>query len=95
MNIYVGNVSFKAGEEDLRKLFSTYGEVSRVSIIMDQATGRSRGFAFVEMTDDAAGKAAIAALNGKDMLGRALTVNEARPRPQGGGRRMGNPEGRS
>jgi len=93
MNIYVGNLSFKASEEDLRQTFGAYGQVASVAIIKDQVTGRSRGFAFVEMPNANEGSAAIAALNGKDMMGRALTVNEARPRterpPRTGGDRGG------
>ena len=90
MNIYVGNLSFKATDEDLRQTFGAYGEVSSASIISDRATGRSRGFGFVEMPNDEEGSAAIAALNGKDMMGRNLTVNEARPREErGGGGRSG------
>jgi cold-inducible RNA-binding protein len=87
MNIYVGNLSFTASEEDIRNAFSAYGAVSSVAIIMDQATGKSRGFGFVEMPTSAEGQAAIAALNGKDLMGRPLTVNEARPRTPGGGNR--------
>jgi cold-inducible RNA-binding protein len=89
MNIYVGNLSFKAGEDDIRTAFATYGQVTSVAIIMDQATGKSRGFGFVEMPNAPEGQAAIAALNGKDLLGRPLTVNEARPRTPGGNRRPG------
>jgi cold-inducible RNA-binding protein len=88
MNIYVGNLSFQAGEEDVRQTFAAYGQVSSVAIIKDQFTGKSRGFAFVEMPNAAEANAAIAALNGKELEGRALTVNEARPRaerPAGGG----------
>jgi RNA recognition motif-containing protein len=91
MNIYVGNLSFKAGEDDVRQAFTAYGQVDSVAIITDKATGRSKGFAFVEMSNNEEANAAISALNGKEMLGRALTVNEARPReeraprPGGGG----------
>jgi RNA recognition motif-containing protein len=85
-NIYVGNCSYDSTEEQLRDLFATYGEVERVSIIRDRETGRSRGFAFVEMPDSAAAQAAIEGLNGTDLGGRALKVNEARPkRDRGGG----------
>ncbi|MBN1845672.1 MAG: RNA-binding protein [Sedimentisphaerales bacterium] len=88
MNIYVGNLSFSATEEELRELFSSYGQVDSVSIIMDRATGRSRGFAFVEMADDAEGQEAIEQINGKEWGDRALKVNQARPRANdGGGRR--------
>jgi RNA recognition motif-containing protein len=87
MNIYVGNLSFDAGEADVRQLFEAHGQVSSVSIIEDKFTGRPRGFAFVEMPTDAEAQAAIAGLNGKDFKGRPLTVNEARPRTEhrGGG----------
>ena len=87
MNIYVGNLSFDAGESDVRQLFEAHGQVASVSIIEDKFTGRPRGFAFVEMAQDAEAQAAIAALNGKDFKGRPLTVNEARPRTEhrGGG----------
>jgi RNA recognition motif-containing protein len=81
MNIYVGNLSFRSSEDDLRDVFSEFGEVESVKIITDRETGRSRGFAFVEMSNDDAGANAIASLNGRDHLGRDLTVNEARPRP--------------
>jgi RNA recognition motif-containing protein len=76
--IYVGNLPFRATEEELSGLFSEIGAVESVSIITDRDTGRSKGFGFVSMSDDDADKA-IAALNGKDFAGRALTVNEARP----------------
>jgi len=85
MNIYVGNLSFKAGEVEVRQAFSAFGTVSSVAIIKDQATGKSRGFAFVEMPNAAEGTAAIAGMNGKDLLGRQLMVNEARPRAEGSG----------
>ena len=85
-NIYVGNLAFSTTEEELNTLFAEYGEVDRVNIITDRETGRSRGFGFVEMSDDSAAKTAIEALNGKDIDGRALTVNEARPRADRGGR---------
>ena len=89
MNIYVGNLSFDAGEADVRQLFEAYGQVSSVSIIEDKFTGRPRGFAFVEMAQDSEAQAAIAALNSKDFKGRALTVNEARPRTERGPRSGG------
>jgi RNA recognition motif-containing protein len=85
MNIYVGNLPFKINEEDIRKAFAVYGTVTTVNIIKDPATQKSRGFAFVQMANNAEAQAAIAALNGKDFLGRPLTVNEARPRTPGGG----------
>jgi RNA recognition motif-containing protein len=82
MNIYVGNLSFEAGEADVRQMFEAHGQVASVSIIEDKFTGRPRGFAFVEMPTDAEAQAAIAALNAKDYKGRPLTVNEARPRTE-------------
>jgi RNA recognition motif-containing protein len=93
MNIYVGNLSFKASEVEVRQAFAAFGQVSSVAIIKDQATGKSRGFAFVEMPNNAEGQAAIAGLNGKDLMGRQLMVNEARPRTPGvGPRRPGGPD---
>lgn len=80
MNIYVGNLSWEASEQDLRAAFEAYGKVSSASIIKDKLTDRSRGFGFVEMDSVAEAQAAIKALNGQDFKGRALTVNEARPR---------------
>jgi RNA recognition motif-containing protein len=80
MKIYVGNLSFKATESDVEQLFNQHGEVDSVSIVLDRQTGRSRGFAFVEMKNDEQARAAIAALNGNEVDGRSLTVNEARPR---------------
>ena len=80
MNIYVGNLSFQASEEDVRAAFAAFGEVSSASIIKDKFTGQSRGFAFVEMPNADEGKAAIQGMNGKDLKGRSLTVNEARPK---------------
>ena len=84
-NIFVGNLDFAATESSLRSLFEPYGKVDRVNLVTDRDTGRSRGFAFVEMTDSAEADRAIAALNGTDLDGRALNINEARPKPQGGG----------
>lgn len=80
MNIYVGNLSYGMSEEELRQAFSAHGEVSSVKILMDRETGRSRGFGFVEMPNQSEGEAAVADLNGKDVGGRSLRVNEARPR---------------
>jgi RNA recognition motif-containing protein len=80
MNIYVGNLSYAMSEGELRDAFSAFGEVSSVKILMDRETGRSRGFGFVEMPNQSEGQAAIMNLNGKDVGGRALRVNEARPR---------------
>jgi cold-inducible RNA-binding protein len=94
MNIYVGNLSWETTEEDLRSAFAAFGVVSSASIVKDKFSGRSRGFGFVEMPDKAQGQAAIDALNGKDMKGRNLAVNEARARtdaPRGGG--SGRPGG--
>ncbi|MCW5911127.1 MAG: RNA-binding protein [Cyclobacteriaceae bacterium] len=90
MNIYVANIPWKASEEQLKQLFAEYGDVSSAKIIMDKVTQRSRGFGFVEMADDSAGRAAIAGLNGFDFLGKTLVVNEARPREEGGGSRGGS-----
>jgi len=91
MNIYVGNLSFRATEEDLRALFGEFGEVTSAKLVTDRETGRSRGFGFVEMADNASGQAAIDALDGQEHQGRNLTVNEARPREprehRGGGNR--------
>jgi cold-inducible RNA-binding protein len=85
MNIFVGNMSYETTEDEIREAFQAHGEVTSASIIMDRATGRSKGFGFVEMADPAQANAAIAALNLKEFHGRALTVNEARPRGAGGG----------
>ncbi len=90
MNIYVGNLAWEVSDDDLRKAFMAYGRVTSASVIKDKVSGRSRGFGFVEMASSSEGEAAITALNGKDMKGRALRVNEARPReetvgPRGGG----------
>lgn len=86
--LYVGNLSYGTSEGDLRQLFEGQGSVTSCSLIMDKFTGKSRGFAFVEMASPADAQKAISALNGHDLDGRALTVNEARPRedrPRGGG----------
>ncbi|MDP9253601.1 MAG: RNA-binding protein [Verrucomicrobiota bacterium] len=82
MKLYVGNLSFETTENDLQDLFEQHGKVSEVALVMDRATGRSRGFAFVTMGDTTEGNAAMAALNGKEVGGRTLTVNEARPREE-------------
>ena len=87
-NIFVGNLSFDATDATIRALFETHGTVENVNVITDRDTGRSKGFGFVEMADDAEAQRAILAVNGKEIDGRALTVNEARPktdRPAGGG----------
>ena len=80
MNLYVGNLSYDMSEENLRTQFAEYGEVQSAKIITDKFTGRSRGFGFVEMNSDDEGKKAMEELNGKDVEGRQLVVNEARPR---------------
>jgi len=85
MKLYVGNLSFETTENDLEDLFNQHGSVREVALVMDRVTGRSRGFAFVTMSDAAGGKAAIAALDGKPLANRNLTVNEARPREERGG----------
>ncbi len=87
MNIYVGNLSFQATDEDLLAEFGAFGTVKSASVIMDKMTGQSRGFGFVEMATTSEGEAAIAALNGKDLKGRALRINEARPREERAPRR--------
>ena len=84
-NIFVGNLSFDATEKAVRSLFEQYGTVDRVNIVTDRDTGRARGFGFVEMNNDSEGLNAIAGLNGRDMDGRALNVNEARPKENRGG----------
>jgi len=95
-NIFVGNLDFNTSEEELRQAFEGYGQVDRVSIMTDRETGRSRGFGFVEMTNAEDGEKAIAALNGTQLGGRTLNVNEARPKAErsgggggGGGRDRG------
>ena len=87
MNIYAGNLPWGLSEEDIREAFEAFGEVVSVKIIKDKFTGRSRGFGFVEMPNQEEGEAAISALNGKDLKGREIVVNQARPRrdDQGGG----------
>ena len=85
MNIYVGNLPFEVTDETLATSFTEYGEVTTARVIIDRFSGRSRGFGFVEMTNDSEAQAAIQGLNGADMQGRTLTVNEARPRENGGG----------
>ena len=80
MNVYVGNLSYDLSEEDLKSAFEVYGEVTSAKIISDRYSGRSKGFGFIEMTSDEEGKAAIEGLTGKELGGRAIVVNEARPR---------------
>lgn len=84
-NIFVGNLSFNTSEQDIRSLFEAYGTVDRVSVVTDRDTGQPRGFAFVEMSNNSEGDQAIAAMNGHEVGGRALNVNEARPKGEGGG----------
>ena len=88
-NLFIGNLSFQTTEGDLSTLFEPYGEIARVQIMTDRDTGRSRGFAFVEMTSDEAAAKAITELNGRQVDGRALNVNEARPKPERSGDRGG------
>jgi len=102
MKIYLGNLSFEVTEDDLQQALAEFGQVDSVSIIKDRDTGRSKGFGFAEMASSDEAQAAIEGLNGKELKGRTLTVNEARPRPQsrpggGGGRNKfgGNRGGRS
>ena len=83
--LYVGNLSYGVTDSDLSTMFSAHGNVQSAQVIMDRDTGRSKGFGFVEMSTDQEAQAAIAGLNGQDSGGRALTVNEARPRAEGGG----------
>jgi RNA recognition motif-containing protein len=82
MNIYVSNLSFNVQDEDLKELFTPYGEVTSAKIIMDKMTNRSRGFGFVEMSDDAAAQKAVTALDGGSMDGRSIKVTEARPKEE-------------
>jgi cold-inducible RNA-binding protein len=84
--LYVGNLTYGVNDSDLQQLFSAHGTVQSAQVIMDRDTGRSKGFGFVEMGSDQEAQAAISALNGKEHDGRALTVNEARPKAEGGGR---------
>lgn len=84
-NIFVGNLSYQATQADLQAAFEAYGNVERVNLVTDRDTGQPRGFAFVEMTDAEAAQAAISHLNGAELYGRAMNVNEARPKPTGGG----------
>lgn len=80
MNIYVGNLSFDLTEDELRQAFESYGQVDSVKIIMDRYSGRSKGFGFIEMANDDEGRAAMAEMNGKELKGRPIKVDEARPR---------------
>ena len=82
MNIYVGNLSYDAGDEDLRQAFAKFGQVEKATVIKDRFTGRSKGFGFVEMPVEAEAKTAIETMNGEDIKGRGVRVNEARPRSE-------------
>ena len=96
-NIFVGNLSFQTTELDIRSLFESYGTVDRISVVTDRDTGKPKGFGFVEMGNDGEGDKAIAALNGQELDGRALTINEARPKSEsaaGGSRDRGYGGGR-
>src|ERR1700688_2637483 len=92
-NVFVGNMSFQTTEAELRALFEPFGQVTRVHIAMDRETGRARGFAFVEMPNDAEAAKAMSGLDGKEVGGRALKMIEARPKPAGGGGGGGGPRG--
>lgn len=93
--LYVGNLSYGMSDSDLQRLFEEYGTVESAQIVMDRESGRSKGFGFVEMSNDQEAQAAIDGLNGQEVNGRALTVNEARPREdRGGGRSGGGGRGR-
>src|ERR1700716_1575995 len=92
-NIFVGNLSFQTNEQDVRSLFEAHGSVDRVNLVTDRDSGQPRGFGFVEMTNNAEGDRAIDSINGQDVNGRALTVNEAKPKSTGG-RGFGGGDGR-
>ena len=97
-NIFVGNLSFGSTEQDVRSMFEQFGSIERVSIVTDRETGKARGFGFVEMSNDDEAERAIAALNGANLDGRAINVNEARPKEDrggGGGNRGGGGGGRN
>ncbi|MBE9109994.1 RNA-binding protein [Nodosilinea sp. LEGE 07298] len=91
MTIYIGNLSFQASEDDIKSVFAEYGEVTRISLPIDRETGRKRGFAFVDMVDEAKEDQAISELDGAEWLGRELRVNKARPRTEDGGGNDGRP----
>lgn len=88
-NLFVGNMSFQTTESDLRTLFEPYGQITRIHVVQDRETGQPRGFAFVELADDSEAAKAMSALNGKEVAGRALKVNEATARPERTGSRGG------
>jgi RNA recognition motif-containing protein len=87
--LYVGNLPYSVGDSELLRLFEAHGSVVSAQVIMDRDTGRSKGFGFVEMGNDSEAQTAIAEMNGREVDGRSLTVNEARPKPDGGGGRGG------
>ncbi len=89
MKLYVGNLSYEVTDDDLRVAFESFGQVDSATVIKDRDTGRSKGFGFVEMSAQAEAQAAIDGMNGKDLKGRAVNVNEARPKTEGGGGRGG------
>ena len=93
-NLFVGNLSLQTTEDELRTVFEPYGEITRLQVMTDRDTGRARGFAFVELSDDDEAAKAITELNGKELDGRALNVNEARPKPVGSGPKGGGGRGR-
>lgn len=95
MKLYVGNLAYSTTDSSLQTMFGQYGEVVSAQVIMDRDTGRSKGFGFVEMSNEQSGQAAITGLNGKDVDGRQLTVNEARPREERGSRGGGGYSGKS
>ncbi|MEY4683864.1 MAG: hypothetical protein RLZ25_323 [Pseudomonadota bacterium] len=88
-NLYVSNLSYGVDTQQLQEIFEAYGDIQSAKVIMDRETGRSRGFGFVEMTSDTDANSAISALNGKEIDGRAMIVNEARPREEGGSNSFG------
>lgn len=90
MNIYIGNMSYETTEDQLRQAFQSFGQVSTVKVIMDRDSGQPKGFAFIEMPATNEATAAISGLNGKELNGRALSVNQAKPREEGGNRTGGN-----
>ena len=94
-NIFVGNLSSRTTEQDIRTLFEAHGSVDRINIVTDRDSGQPRGIGFVEMTNEAEGNRAIGALNGQDMDGKALTVSEDRSKPEGGGQSLGCGHGNS
>lgn len=95
MNIFVSNISFRMDQDSLKELFENFGEVSSCKIMTDKFTGKSRGFGFVEMPDDAAAQKAIDGLNEKDVDGRNISVSVARPKPEGGAKKFGGGDRRN